>query len=471
VLRRPELTGEQVFPIAERDLLTYTPLRTEVSVRAHHYLALALVLSAIACGRSTPSSPDVATGAGAAITGSVLSGGGSPATAARVLSVTSAASGLSVSIAGTTLTSGVDTNGHFAFQDVPPGDRQLRFTGTGVDAALDITDIQQSETINLSVSLSGSSATIESQSRNFGSDRDIEGRVESLPPIAPASTFTVAGKTIETDGGTRFLLNGAPAAFADLVVGVRVHVKAHASGSAILATTVEIQNTNADIPVEVNGVIQSFSGVASNFQLTIDGRLLKGDAATTFFGNTVFADIKNGLEAEVKGAQRNGYVYITRLHVNTPDTGGSQDTSASIEGTLTSKSGVPPVLVVGGTIVTTTSATEVRRRGDVQDLSVLQIGMTLHVEGTRLNDGSIVARMVQIKDDQLGAPVEIEGSTGGLKGACPVVTFSINGFSIVTDGTTTFTPDCSTLKSGTKAKVKGTEQPAGTIKATSIEKS
>jgi hypothetical protein len=223
--------------------------------------------------------------------------------------------------------------------------------------------------------------------------------------------------------------------------------------------------------VEVNGIIQAFSGTQTNFQLTIDGRLLKGDGATTFFGNTVFGDIKNGLEAEVKGLQRNGYVYITRMHVNMPDSGDSQDSSASIEGTLTSKSGNPPVLVVGGTIVTTTSTTEVRRRGDVQDLSVLQIGMTLHVEGTRLSDGSIVARMVQIKDDQVGGLVEVEGSIGGLKGACPALTFSVNGFSVVTDGSTTFTPACSTFKSGTKATVKGLQQPGGTIKASSVNQS
>jgi len=438
-------------------------------VRARIAIALSLVVAAVGCGRNTPASPDSTGGAGAVVTGSVTSSGSS-AVAARPLGVSAAPSGLSVSIAGTSLTTGVDSTGHFAFQDVPGGDRQLHFTGPGIDAQLGIPDIQTSETINLSVSLSGSSATIETQSRSSGSDRDVEGRVEALPPVTPPGAFIVAAKTIQTDGSTRFVLNGATAGFADLVVGQRVHVKAHMSGTAILATLVEIQNTNAEIPVEVNGVIQTFSGTPANFQLTIDGRLLKGDSATTFFGNTVFGDIKSGLEAEVKGLQRNGYVYVTRMHVNTPDS--SQDTSASIEGVLTSKSGTTlPVLIVGGTVVTTTLTTEVRRRGDVQDLSVLQLGMTLHVEGTRLSDGAIIARMIQIKDDQTGGLVEIEGSIGGLKGVCPVTTFSVNGFSIVTDLSTAFTPACSTFKSGTKAKVKGVQQPDGTVRATSVDKS
>jgi len=167
--------------------------RPEVSVRLRVFAALSLVLVAVGCGRNTtPASPDSA-GAGAVVTGSVISSGSS-AVAARPLGVTAVTAGLSVSIAGTNLTSGVDSTGHFAFQDVPGGDRQLHFTGPGVDAQVGISSIQTSETINLSVSLSGSSATIETQSRSSGSDRDIEGRVEGLPPVTPPAAFTAASK-------------------------------------------------------------------------------------------------------------------------------------------------------------------------------------------------------------------------------------------------------------------------------------
>ena len=108
-----------------------------------------------------------------------------------------------------------------------------------------------------------------------------------------------------------------------------------------------------------------------------------------------------------------------RRHRTTP-----QDTSASIEGTLTAMGGTRPslVLTIASTTVRTSASTEVQRRGDVQDLSVLQIGMTIHVVGDRRTDGSIDARRLQIKDDATGAEFEIEGSVGGLKGTCPTVT-------------------------------------------------
>ena len=56
------------------------------------------------------------------------------------------------------------------------------------------------------------------------------------------------------------------------------------TGSTLLATVVEIQNTNVDIPVEVNGTVQTFSGPVTAFQFEIEGRLIKGDAATLGIG-------------------------------------------------------------------------------------------------------------------------------------------------------------------------------------------
>ena len=103
-------------------------------------------------------------------------------------------------------------------------------------------------------------------------------------------------------------------------------------------------------------------------------------------------------------------------------------------------------LTIAGTAVRTSADTVVQRRGDTQDLSVLQIGMTIDVVGDRQGDGSIDARRLQIKDDATGAEFEIEGSVGGLKGTCPAVTFGVNGFSVATTSATTFTPACADLE-------------------------
>jgi hypothetical protein len=262
---------------------------------------------------------------------------------------------------------------------------------------------------------------------------------------------------------------------------MRVHVKGSAAGGGIAASTVRIQNTNTTIPVNVNGVIDSLTGGATAFEFKIGSRVVKGDGFTQWFGDgdspESFASLENGARVEVKGQQRDGYIYAVRIHIEDSDDeddadDDGQDQSASIHGMLTAMSGAAPTmtLTVGGTTVHTTSATEVKRRGDTQTLAALKIGQSLHVVGTRQSDASLVARMIQIDDDATGGEFEIEGSAGGIQGTCPALTFSVNGFSIRTSATTTFEGGtCAALKSGTKVNVKGTRNADGSTNATRVK--
>jgi hypothetical protein len=268
--------------------------------------------------------------------------------------------------------------------------------------------------------------------------------------------------------------------FADLAVGQRVHVKGKLDGSAIAADIITIQNTNTSIPVNVNGTVETLSGTSSAFIFFVSGREIRGDAATAFFGDNdaalTFSALKVGSRVEVKGEQRDAFVFAVRIHINGPTTPETpQDDSASVEGRLSELTGTVPTLSfkIGGTFVTTTTATEVQRRGDVQTLAALAIGQTVHAVGTRQSDGSIVARKLQIKEDETGGAFVIEGSIGGLKGACPTISFVVNGYSIVTTlSDTVFYPNavttCSDLKSGTKVEVEGTHQADGSVKATTV---
>jgi len=287
-------------------------------------------------------------------------------------------------------------------------------------------------------------------------------------------SLVVNGRTVTTDVNTLFFLNGAPATFAALAVGQRVHVKGQSSSLSLLASQIHIQNTNVGLPVQINGIVSNFSGTPAAFQFEINGRLIKGDSLTAFFGNSVFADLGDGVRAQVKGQQADGFVYATRIHVGgDEDEEEDQDESASIEGVLSTNTGTIPTLtlLVGTTVVTTDAGTEVQRRGDVQDLSVLQPGMTLHVVGTRLSDQSILARKLQIKGDAVGGLFEIEGSMGGRQGVCPTITFGVSGFSIVTEAVTTvFTPACAQFSNGQKVRVEGVVQANGSVKATSVDK-
>jgi hypothetical protein len=361
---------------------------------------------------------------------------------------------------------------------VPPGDVELRFLGAGVDSTVRLSLVLPSQTVALVVNVAGAAVLVDSEVRTTATTEQLEGRVESLPPTTTADSLVVAGRTVKTDVTTRVEQGGATKSFPDLQIGMRVHVEGVAFGSDLRASLIRIQNTTTWVPVEINGAIDSLSGTAALFEFKVGSRLVKGDTLTTFFGNAAqsFSTLKNGVRVEVKGQQRDGYVYAERLHVNDADAAGDDEDggqeSASISGALTAIAGTKPALTltVAGTTVRTSATTDVRRRGDVESLDTLKVGQTLHVVGVRQANGSLDARQIKIDDDQTGGEFEIEGSVGGLKGTCPAVTFSVNGFSIAANTATVFEGSaCSTLKSGSKVTVKGVKQADGSVIATRIK--
>jgi hypothetical protein len=440
----------------------------------------ALIVVTAACGGSkSPVAPDASQGTPGASTSATIIGSVKGATSPMLGAGWGAAiSGVTVSVVGTSISSGLDAAGQFRLSDVPAGDVQLKFTGGGVDSTVPVPQVQTAQTITLVVAVSGSTASLEAERRSGASGAELEGRIESLPPTMAAGMLNVGGWTVTTQASTRFEQGGVVRTFADLEIGMRVHVTGQTSGSSTMASLITIQNTNTWIPVNVNGVIDSVTGSAASFQFNIGSRVIKGGTATEFFGDgssaAGFADLKEGARVEVKGEQRDGFVQATRIHlqdvVDDDDDSDGQDQSASIQGTLTGTTGgATPTLTVGGTTVKTTADTEVRRRGDVQSLAQLVVGQTLHVVGTRQPDGSIIARKIDINDDQAGGAFEVEGAMGGVKGTCPALSFGIDGFSISTSASTTFVNGaCTALKSGTKVLVNGTRNADGSVAATKV---
>jgi hypothetical protein len=444
---------------------------------------LYVVTLAVACGGSSPSptspgmpGPASGTAIGASISGSVQTGTASGLTSA---SLGRPMFGLVITVAGTSITSAVDSVGRFTLIGVPSGDVQLQFTGPATGTIL-VAQVRPAETISLVVSVAGSTVTVESQQRSAAGEEQLEGRVESLPPTMAAGSMRVAGRPVTTDGSTVVRQGGSARAFGDLEIGYRVHVRGRAIATSLLAASIEIQNVITTIPVNVNGVMDSVTGSATGFEFKVGSRVVKGDALTMFFGDgsaaRSFADLQDGARVEVKGLQRDGFVYAERIHVNgddddTDDSDG-QDSSASIHGRLNTMSGAMPTLVltVGTTTVRTTNATEVRRRGDVQTLAALRIGQEVHVVGTRQQDGSLVARMIQLNDDATGGEVEIQGAAGGVSGTCPSLSFTVNGYSVQTNATTAFEGiACAAVRSGTKVTVQGTSQADNSILAVRIK--
>ena len=265
-------------------------------------------------------------GSGATINGSILSLTSSfaaveaprsgPSDEAAIASESPA--GVTVSVVGSNTQVTVDSGNHFTLQNVPAGDVVLRFQGPGMDSTVTIPAVQTSQTITITVSITNGVAQLDSDDRSgtSGSLEQLEGRIDSLPPVTPAGTFDVDGTVVETNAKTTFTNGGASATFADLALGIRVHIAGTADGAKILAVTVDIQNTDATLPVIVNGIVSGFSGTAASFQFTVDGTLIKGNATSSFIGNSAFADLANGKRVEVQGQPGNGFVLATSIHVN-----------------------------------------------------------------------------------------------------------------------------------------------------------
>jgi hypothetical protein len=389
-------------------------------VRASFALVLATALAVTACGGgSSPTQPTGAPGtpSAPATTGATINGQISGAATAGLtvpgIAAPRATPVTQIAVVGTSVTTTADGNGRFTLAGVPAGATQLRLTGPGTDATVGIGEVRTGDTLSLTIAVNGSHAAVLDDSRS-------------------------------------------------------------PSGA----------------PTPINGIARNVTGTVEQFEFTIDGRTIRGDRVTEWYGHPnrtparVFEEL-NDTRAEVKAWPRDGYWYAERLHVNLDDEGveeepeddededgPGQDSSASIEGTLTAIGGTRPMLVltIAGTTVRTDASTVVQRRGDTQDLSVLQLGMTIHVVGDRRDDGSIDARRLQITADETGRSFEIEGRVGGLHGTCPTVTFGVNGFSIATTASTTFTPACGELRNGDRVRVRGVVQADGGVRAGSIER-
>jgi hypothetical protein len=282
-------------------------------------LTFSLVCSLVALS-SCSASMTSPSGSGATINGSLTSSAPAPSGPSdEVADVDSAEAGITVSIVGSNVQVTVDGNGHFTLTNVPGGDVILRFQGPGGPSTITVPAVQDGENITITVTITGTTASLDSDSRSStdaGGLLQLEGRIDSLPPVAAAGTFVINGTVVETSAGTSFVQGSSTAAFTDLVLGMRVHVSGTADGTKIKATRVDIQNTNATLPVIVNGTVAGFTGSASNFQFTVDGTLVKGDSTTGFSGNSSFSDLANGKKVEVKGQPGNGFVFATSIHVN-----------------------------------------------------------------------------------------------------------------------------------------------------------
>ncbi|MEX2269939.1 MAG: DUF5666 domain-containing protein [Vicinamibacterales bacterium] len=273
--------------------------------------ALSLIFALAACGgSSSPTAPSPAandaapTATTGAIAGTIAGG-----TSAALFNTNGAAAGMTVTIEGTNLTVTVNGAGQFVINNVPAGTPiVLRFNGAGANAQLSIGIVNAGQTMTITVVVNGDRAEL--QEKTQGSDKEIEGRIESIQ----GSTLNVAGRTVTVGASTVIRHGDTTMTLSQLAVGQRVHVKGTITGTGTTASTtatlIIVQNMNTSVPVNLQGTVSGLTGNASGFQFLVDGSTVKGAAATEFKGgkSPSFAGLANGDKVHVKGSQENGFV-------------------------------------------------------------------------------------------------------------------------------------------------------------------
>lgn len=377
-------------------------------MRGNRTLVLSSILVAVvslvaACGKAsptTPSSVNAPNAAGATIAGS-LSG-------SSVSSISTQSTGsMTVSVVGTMITAAIDGSGHFLLTGVPAGDVHLRFHGGNTDATATLTAVQSGDSITITVTVNGSSAVIDSDSRKSNSQTELEGVITAIPPTTAAGSFMIGSTTVQTNSSTTFDEDGAAKAFADLKVGLRVHVSGTASSSTTFAATrVELQPPDQE-PAEATatGTISGLTGTPPTLTFVVGGVTIHTNANTR-----VDAGEDDGGDMTLM------------------DDGGN-DQGSSI------------------------------------GLSILQNGFTVTVEGTKQPDGSILASEIKL------STVTVKGTIAGLAGTCPAIHFTLGATNVTTSAATGFEEmRCTSLKNGTVVAVRGA-QSGTTLTALKVEAS
>jgi hypothetical protein len=254
--------------------------------------------------------------------------------------------------------------------------------------------------------------------------------VAGVSDVSGVATVTIVGTNVSSaiDAFGRFSLRDAPAGSvqlrftgsrADATTGVNGLVSGQAvtivvtvSGSQAVVVS-DSRSPNAEIPI--NGTINGLTGSAAAFEFTIEGRMIRGDAATQFFGDgnrsESFTNMLNGSRVEAKTQARDGFFYAVRLHIN------------------------PSTSTPGPTVP---------------------------------------APQPNPQPNPRPAPpgeFAIDGPMGGLKGSCPNLSFKVHGHAIASNGSTAFpNAACGSFKNGDKVRVRGIRQADESVVAASIEK-
>jgi len=303
---------------------------------------LAATISIGACGGdnkvASPTQPtstaisNPAASTGAVIVGTVVGFSGTPSAA-----FSTRATGLTVTVTGSNVSSAVDDSGRFELRGVPGGHVELHFSGRSTDARLSLDNVADHDAIEIVVRVNGTTAEIEDNHRQGADNRvEIEGIVAEVN--ATAGTLRI-GTTVVTVPATATIRHGSTTMkLGDIVVGDRVHVKGMTTGTTAVASEVEVQNEhavnqgpnpgpgNGDADddddddnkgvgrVEVTGLVAGRAGTCPSLTFTV-GTTSVSTSSSTEFKDVSCTALKNGDRVEVKGSRQTPTAVVTATRV------------------------------------------------------------------------------------------------------------------------------------------------------------
>lgn len=234
--------------------------------------------------------------------------------------------------------------------------------------------------------------------------------VRALSASGADIRVTVVGTSLSTttDGSGRFTIQGVPTGnvvlrFQGPGVDATLRIEGLLDGQ-VLTISVQVNGSQATVVtpptgqqrVELSGVIQSIN--APRFQ--VGGRSVVTDAATRFNGKgriQSVADLRVGDRVEVKGTQQSDGSVLAREVKREEGADDDDDGEAELKGRIESIS--PTSLQVAGKTVRTDASTRIERDDRRIALTDLRVGERVEVKGVRQSDGSILARRIEVEDD------------------------------------------------------------------------
>lgn len=313
-------------------------------------VGLAVVLVTAGCGGGSGSvtgADEVPLAAGNAVIQGTVVGGGFAANPGSEVSASSGASGMTVRVEGSGLSTAVDEEGEFILASVPAGSVALLFEGGGANARLTVSGVLDGQVMSLEVQVSGNDAQI------------------TTPAYCTPTKYTKITGTLEEMAGSQLRVSGTPVDASRVVKVWRGERR------------IDLEHLVIGEKVKVWGTLDG------------NGVLLAEEIKALTSGQKTWVTLEG----------RVSQVGSSSLDVHANPNSGSGSCASAFAGDVHANpnTGTCPTFYVQGQKVVTDSGTKFKNAsGGALDPATIKAGQHAYVEGWRKEPGPVVAEKVVI---------------------------------------------------------------------------